>query len=78
MDRADMTNPDNTKENIVTDSIGSISDIAVDWIYDHLYWIDKDKGQIMVSELDGRLRKTLVNTDLRSGRAMVVDMSHLS
>jgi hypothetical protein len=47
-----MTNPDNTKENIVTDSIGSISDIAVDWIYDHLYWIDKDKGQIMVSELD--------------------------
>jgi hypothetical protein len=73
MDRADMTNPDNTKENIVTDSIGSISDIAVDWIYDHLYWIDKDKGQIMVSELDGRLRKMLVNTDLRSGRAMVVD-----
>jgi len=73
MDRADMTNPDNTKENIVTDSIGSISDIAVDWIYDHLYWIDKDKGHIVVSELDGRFRKTLVNTDLGSGRAMVVD-----
>ena len=34
--------------------------MAVDWIADNLYWTDEEKGEIIMSRLDGRYRRVLV------------------
>jgi len=57
-----MTNEGQTfKTNTADDIIDKPSSIAVDCIYDLLYWIDKKKHHIMVSRLDGTDRRTIYN-----------------
>jgi len=34
--------------------------MSVDWIADNLYWTDEEKGEIIMSRLDGRYRRVLV------------------
>ena len=62
-----------SKEDIVTNTVGMVRDIAVDWIYDLLYWIDSDFAHIVVSTLDGKLRKTLINSNIDDGSAIEID-----
>ena len=42
-----------------------MDDIAVDWIYGHIYWNNHDHNmtKIQVSDMDGSNRKTLFETD---------------
>jgi hypothetical protein len=61
-------------EDVVTEEIGSSYGIAVDWIYDLLYWTDSRYDHIQVSRLDGTGRRTIVKDDsLDAPRAIVVD-----
>jgi len=46
--------------------------MAVDWIYNHIYWIDATHKHVKMADLDGSLRKTLIDTDLVLPRAIVV------
>ena len=46
--------------------------MAVDWIYNHIYWIDVTHKHVKVANLDGSLKKTLIDTDLVTPRAIVV------
>ena len=48
-------------------------DMAVDWIYNHIYWIDTTHKHIKMANLDGSLGKTLIDRDLVLPRAIVVD-----
>jgi len=66
-----ISNPDD-KVDIVTNTLDQPVGIAVDWIYNHLYWVDATHKHIMVSKTDGTLRKTLVKTDLFYPRAIIV------
>ena len=57
-----MTNGKQTfKTNTADYIIDKPSSIAVDCIYDLLYWIDNKKHHIMVSRLDGTDRRTIYN-----------------
>jgi very low-density lipoprotein receptor len=47
--------------------------LAVDWIYNHLFWTDRSKNTIEVADFDGRLRKVLVTERLKEPRSIAVD-----
>ncbi|XP_071133360.1 low-density lipoprotein receptor-related protein 6-like isoform X2 [Mytilus edulis] len=69
--RMNLRNPHDAKD-IITNTLGLADAIAVDWIYDHLYWVDASHDHIMVSNLDGSRRKTIINTELVYPRALAV------
>ncbi|KAK7065936.1 Low-density lipoprotein receptor-related protein 4, partial [Halocaridina rubra] len=46
--------------------------IAVDWLNDHIYWLDGDTRRIEVAELDGSCRRPLIWTNLQKPRALVL------
>ena len=56
----------------MTYSLGQADGMAVDWIYNHIYWIDATHKHVKMADLDGSLRKTLIDTDLVLPRAIVV------
>jgi len=56
----------------VTYSLSIADSMAVDWIYNHIYWIDAAYKHVKVVNLDGSLRKTLIDTNLVHPRAIVV------
>jgi hypothetical protein len=39
--------------------------IAVDWVTKKIYWTEGSKGNIVVSQLDGRMRTTLIHTGMQ-------------
>ncbi|VDI61717.1 Hypothetical predicted protein [Mytilus galloprovincialis] len=69
--RMNLSNPSDTVD-VITNSLSLADAIAIDWIYDHLYWIDASHDHIMVSELDGTQRKTIISTQLVYPRALIV------
>ena len=61
-------------EDVVTEAIGIPSGLAIDWIYDLLYWTYTGFDHIQVSRLDGTDRRTIVKDDsLDQSIAIVVD-----
>ncbi|GFY71990.1 low-density lipoprotein receptor [Trichonephila inaurata madagascariensis] len=58
---------------IVFENVGTVDGIAVDWIYDHIYWTDNVRNKIEVTDNTGKIRKTIVSKDLEEPRAIVVD-----
>jgi len=60
-------------EDVVTDGVDP-DGLAIDWIYDLLYWTDSVYDHIQVSRLDGTDSRTIVKGDrLVELRAIVVD-----
>lgn len=57
---------------IISEDINTPDGMAVDWIYDHIYWTDAGLNHIQVSNLDGSFRKTLINTRLDEPRAIAL------
>lgn len=58
---------------IVQSNVKNPDGIAVDWIYNHLYWTDAGYDKIEVTNYDGTMRKTLIQSGLDEPRAIVVD-----
>ncbi|XP_071133754.1 low-density lipoprotein receptor-related protein 6-like [Mytilus edulis] len=63
----------NINEDIVRTKIGRPDGIAVDWIYNHLYWTDDVYHHIQVSNLDGSMRRTLIDYGIERPRALALD-----
>jgi hypothetical protein len=47
--------------------------LAVDWVGLRLYWVDAGQDVIMVSELNGEKKYTLIDTELDQPHDIVVD-----
>uniref|UniRef100_A0A8C1GLZ9 Uncharacterized protein n=1 Tax=Cyprinus carpio TaxID=7962 RepID=A0A8C1GLZ9_CYPCA len=47
--------------------------IAVDTVHRKLFWVDSGKDRIETSDLDGRNRKVVIDSDLVNPRAIVMD-----
>ena len=69
--RANLSNTTNW-EDLVTNSRSKVIGIAVDWIYNHIYWIDSAYHHVKMANLDGSLEKTLIDTDIEFATAIVV------
>ena len=57
---------------IIVKNVVSPDGLAVDWVTGKLYWTDAGRKRIEVSELDGRYRSTLIDTNLDMPRDIVL------
>ncbi|XP_014672262.1 PREDICTED: prolow-density lipoprotein receptor-related protein 1-like [Priapulus caudatus] len=65
--RRDLT----SREDIVSEGVGAVLGIAVDWIAEHVYWTDRDLGLIEVCRLNGSSRYVVLS-DLRQPRSIAL------
>ena len=68
--KAKLNDPD-SKEPVITDNAKGLEGIAIDWVNDKLYWVDRHTQHMYVSELDGSNRMT-VKTGIKDARALVL------
>ncbi|KAL3867641.1 hypothetical protein ACJMK2_040515 [Sinanodonta woodiana] len=61
------------KEIIINEGIKAPDGLAVDWLYNHIYWTDTGLDQISVADYFGNKQKTLISTGLDDPRAIAVD-----
>ncbi|XP_046473466.1 very low-density lipoprotein receptor isoform X2 [Neodiprion pinetum] len=47
--------------------------LAVDWIYNHIYWTDAEKNTIELANFEGNMRKTLIKDRVQEPRAIAVN-----
>ncbi|XP_077997711.1 prolow-density lipoprotein receptor-related protein 1-like [Glandiceps talaboti] len=64
------------REDILTNGLGRVEGLAVDWISKQIYWTDQQLDVIEVARLDGSYRYVLIDTDMDKPRAIVVHPVH--
>ena len=60
---------------VIGEGISSAEGIAVDWVTQHIYWVESDLNQIEVADFSGDFRTTLLSQNIENPRALVVDPS---
>ncbi|XP_049287356.1 low-density lipoprotein receptor 1 isoform X1 [Anopheles funestus] len=58
---------------VVKDPLVTSDGLAVDWIYNHIYYTDIKKSTIGLTNFDGNMGKILVQDDLEIPRAIALD-----
>ncbi|XP_035710081.1 low-density lipoprotein receptor isoform X2 [Folsomia candida] len=61
------------KSVVVEEGLSNADGLAIDWVYNHIYWTDSGKKDIAVAELDGKMRRTLIKDGLVEPRAIAVN-----
>jgi len=60
-------------DTVVNYGIATAEGLAVDWITEHLYWVESNLDQIEVADFNGNNRLTLVSGFMDSPRAIALD-----
>ena len=60
-------------DTVVSHSIATAEGLAVDWITEHLYWVESNLDQIEVADFSGNNRLSLVAGFMDSPRAIALD-----
>lgn len=63
----------NDKTVILKSSIVSADGLAVDWIYNHIYFTDSHKGTIELTNFDGSIDKILIEDEIGIPRSIALD-----
>ncbi|XP_034951000.1 very low-density lipoprotein receptor isoform X2 [Chelonus insularis] len=59
---------------VVIDKDSTTTDgLAVDWIYNHIYWTDAGKNTIEIANFEGNMRKTLIKDQIQEPRAIALN-----
>lgn len=61
---------------VVTESKVTADGLAVDWIYNHIYYSDTKRCAIDVTNFDGSMTKELIKDDIEIPRALALDPVH--
>uniref|UniRef100_UPI00358E1ABB prolow-density lipoprotein receptor-related protein 1 isoform X2 n=1 Tax=Myxine glutinosa TaxID=7769 RepID=UPI00358E1ABB len=64
------------REDIITNGLGRVEGIAVDWIAENIYWIDQGFDVIEVARLNGLFRFVVISQGLDKPRAIAVHPSN--
>ena len=59
-------------EDIITDDLGDVHGLAVEWESNLMYWTDLSKGRVEVASLDGSRRKLLFVEDVGKPRGIAL------
>lgn len=57
---------------VIKDDVTLSDGLAVDWIYNHIYWTDSSKGTIELANFEGNMRKTVIQ-DMEKPRSIAVN-----
>ncbi|XP_069159627.1 very low-density lipoprotein receptor isoform X9 [Procambarus clarkii] len=57
---------------VISDDVTTVDGLAVDWLYNHIYWTNTDTDTIEVADFNGDMRKTLFQHHLDEPRAIAV------
>ncbi|CAG9855512.1 unnamed protein product [Phyllotreta striolata] len=63
----------NEKTTVITNDVTTSDGLAVDWIYNHIYWTDSAKNTIELANFDGKMKKVLVRDGLEEPRAIALN-----
>lgn len=63
----------NNKQPIIDGDIIISDGLAVDWIYNHIYWINTKKSTISVANLDGTMKKTLFEDSFQELKSIALN-----
>lgn len=58
---------------VIKKDLTTADGLAVDWIYNHIYWTDTGKNTIELANFEGNMRKILVQDALEEPRAIAVN-----
>jgi len=58
---------------VIKNEMTTSDGLAVDWIYNHIYWTDSGKNTIELANFEGSMRKVLITDRLEEPRAMAVN-----
>lgn len=58
---------------VIQGEITTSDGLAVDWIYNHIYWTDSGKNSISLANFEGGMRKVLITDALEEPRAIAVN-----
>lgn len=61
---------------VVKDSKVTADGLAIDWIYNHIYYSDTKRCAIDVTNFDGTMTKELIKDDIEIPRALALDPVH--
>ncbi|XP_065165067.1 very low-density lipoprotein receptor-like isoform X2 [Atheta coriaria] len=62
----------NDRKVVISDDLTTSDGLAVDWIYNHIYWTDTGKNTIELANFDGSMRKVLIRGGLQEPRAIAL------
>lgn len=51
---------------VITSGLPTAEGLAVDWIGDHIYWIESGLDIIEVADLDGNNRSTIISDSIKN------------
>jgi hypothetical protein len=63
----------NERSVVISNDITTSDGLAVDWIYNHIYWTDTGKNTIELADFDGKMRKVLIKDELEEPRAIALN-----
>ncbi|XP_075216860.1 low-density lipoprotein receptor-like isoform X2 [Lycorma delicatula] len=58
---------------VIRNEITTSDGLAVDWIYNHIYWTDSGKDTIELANFEGTMRKVLITDKLEEPRAIALN-----
>ena len=59
-------------DDIITDDLGIVDGLAVEWESNLIYWTDYSKHRVEVASLDGSLRKLLFTEEVEHPRGIAL------
>ncbi|XP_051158653.1 low-density lipoprotein receptor-like isoform X4 [Leptopilina boulardi] len=63
----------NERTAVIDQDMTTSDGLAVDWIYNHLYWTDAEKNTIELANFEGNMRKTLITDQVQEPRAIALN-----
>ncbi|KAF6216065.1 hypothetical protein GE061_000403 [Apolygus lucorum] len=58
---------------VINNELTICDGLAVDWLYNHIYWTDTGKNTIELANYEGNMRKTLIKDNLDEPRAIALN-----
>ncbi|XP_015585106.1 very low-density lipoprotein receptor isoform X2 [Cephus cinctus] len=63
----------NERTVVIDKDLTTADGLAVDWIYNHIYWTDTEKNTIELANFEGNMRKTLIRDRIQEPRAIALN-----